>query len=138
MKLPCKTFREFLELKHLLNASDEVIANAKAEWKQLYAKVYWANYKKVQFSLVLNTALSEYIDDKGVENSMKSTEYVIHLIEQDKEGESLPPYLIIDIEVGLLRILDHVSKEVSKLPELRGHFAAIIEQIETLLNCIEV
>ena len=127
------TFREYLESKNLLNASDEIIRNAKAEWQHIYAKAYWSNYKKKQVSIVLGKKESQHLRQTAKRHRLKITQYLIHLVRQDMDDVHTKPNLLVDIEIGILKTLDLLAKKMGGSVERRSQLIDIYRHIEELL-----
>lgn len=130
------TFREYLESKKLLNASDEVIHNAQLEWKKLYARHYWKHYQKKQLSIVLSQKESTYLQKVAKDNNLKMTQYLVHLIRKDMDQLPSKPNLLIELEIGILKTMDLIAKKMGGSPKQRAQLIDIYRQIEELIIII--
>ena len=133
MKLPCATFREYLELRGLLNAPDDVIARAQMDWKRLYAKAYWSEYEKAQVSIVLPKAEHIRLLNKAQSAGLKITEYLHQLILSDQKDTRVQPKLLIDLEVRLLKTMDQLAKKMGASDHQRSVLLDTYRELEQLL-----
>ena len=131
---PYTNLRHYLEVHGYLAATGEVLDQAKKQYFKLYQRAYRAASKKQQVNVLLGKNELDHLKEKaGKYGLKKSTQYIIHLIRSDKEGKSSRPNLLIDIEVGLLKVLDSLSKKMGASPELRAQLIDTTRQLEEIL-----
>lgn len=132
-EFPYKNLAHYLEQKDLLQATEDVLASAKREYHRLYQCAYRMKYAKTQVNLVLGTSEFDHVTKESEKFQLKPTQYILHLIRRDREGHTLRPNLLIDIEVGLLQSLDALAKRMGSSPKMRGKLIDVYTQIEELV-----
>lgn len=121
----------------MLNASDEEILNAKKEYHRLYQRHYRAKSNKKQLNLFIDMKDFDFLEEKAhVHGLKKASRYVLHLIQMDKEKPSLPVNLLIDIEVGLLKMMDSISRSMGANPKRRAELIHIYHQLQELVKML--
>ena len=121
----------------LINASDELILKAKKEYVRLYQKHYRAKSNKKQLNILIDKKDFNFLEKRAQGNGMKkASKYVLHLIQRDKEKESLPVNLFIDIEVGLLKAMDSISRRMGAKPKMRAELMHIYQQLQEIVKLL--
>lgn len=134
--IPYTSFKEYLKAKDLLNASQEVIDRARIEWKRIYGKAYMKMYDKKQVNTVFIKTEYQELKNKASRFKLKVPEYIRHLVKQDSCGVSTPPNFLIDIEVGILKAIDSITKEFGASIETRAKVVSVITKLEEILTLL--
>jgi thiamine pyrophosphokinase len=132
-EFPYQNLRHYLELHGLLNTHKEELKKAKREYKKLYQRAYRQVYSKVQLNVVLSGEEFKHLKTEGSKYKLKATQFLVHLITQNKEGTSTRPNLLVDIEVGILKALDAMTKRMKSSPETKVKLIDTYRQVEELL-----
>ncbi|GAB5417045.1 MAG: hypothetical protein Crog4KO_19110 [Crocinitomicaceae bacterium] len=132
---PYTSFEHYLEVNGLFDLGDSAMECARTQYRTLYQKYYRKQAKSKQLNVLITNSDFDHLEGKAKTYGLsRATKYLIHLIRQDREGKSsTPPNLLVEIEVGLLKSIDALTKLTKASPETRAKVLEVLQQLEELL-----
>ncbi|MCR9171547.1 MAG: hypothetical protein NXI10_03580 [bacterium] len=137
-EFPYTSFEQYLEIHGLRGREGDTLVAAKRRYRTLYQKYYRRQSRAKQVNLLMPESDYDHLENKAKTHGLKkATQYLLHLLRNDREGKgSLPPNMLVEIEVGILKSIDGLSKLLRAQPETRGKVLHIIQQLEELLKLL--
>ena len=131
---PYRNLHHYLEVHGLLDATEQAVKDAKKKYKKLYQRYYRSKSKKHQVNVLLSDDDFTFLKEKAnTFNLKKPTQYLLHLIQGDRDGKNTPPNFLIDLEIGILRSIDGLGKMMKAKPKTRAKLIGIYQDLEELL-----
>jgi hypothetical protein len=131
---PYHNLHHYLEELGLQNAGIEVIEEAKRKYKKLYQRYYRSRSRKHQVNVLLKETDFQHLKKKAdTFNLKKPTQYLLHLINCDREGKYTAPNFLIDLEIGILRAFEELDKVMAQAPETCEKLSNVYQHLEDVL-----
>ena len=111
------------------------MVEAKKRYRTLYQVYYRKQAKTKQVNVLIDESDFDHLEDKAKSYGLKkATQYLLHLVRNDREGKGCtPPNMLVEIEVGILKSIDGLTKLLKAQPETRARVIQMVQQLEELL-----
>ncbi len=132
---PYKSLEHYLNVHGLHDLGDAALLEAKKRYRALYQKYYRRQAKTKQVNVLIEESDFKHLERQANKYGLKkATQFLLHLVRNDREGkDGTPPNLMLDIEVGILKSIDGLSKLMNAKPETRSKVILVVQQLEELL-----